>query len=276
MIKEFAPTGEKLIFYNYKEPLKKVEGGYGYMGAILTTPDGAAIQCHICGKLYKSLSMHIFNNHEITVREYKEKYGLAYRTSLVSEQERTRMKEMTLEWLKNMSQTQKDAFKKRQSEGYKEYLKQKLDRKQPKLTLESKNRRGTCPDQLLAKLNEVAKSIGHSPSKREFIDYWQSQKYVHIIYATFGSWDKAKQMAGLSKSSSENMSGVKKIRHERDELLEYLNIFYKENGKVPTETDCRRGLIPDSGIYRKMFGSFPKAREEAGILEKVGRFINKK
>ncbi|MES2224173.1 MAG: hypothetical protein V4469_04550 [Patescibacteria group bacterium] len=267
--------GEELVFYNYKEPLKPITKGYGYYGVILSNKDGSAIQCHICGEMKSSLSTHIRNVHRMVIRDYKEKFQLAYKTALISEVLRTKLKVRTVNWLNSMSLEQREAYK---ADAKKRFMiwqkKDFLKRKQPKHTLETKNKRGTCPDQLIAKIQEVGKAVGHSPSKEEFIDYWKSQKFVHIIYKTFGSWNKAKEMAGYDNLSTNKKGGRWHI-YEKDELLEYLKIFYQENGRAPTGTDCRRGLVPDGGIYKRHFGSFGEARLLAGITDKVGRWVKK-
>lgn len=266
--------GNELIFYNYKEPLKKIKNGHGYYGVILSNKEGTKIQCHICGELYAELQAHVRQHHKVPVREYKEKYELAFTTSLVSEQIRTDRKIQTINWLNSMSADEKKKMREQQRKNWLAWRKKKTQRNQPKQTLETKNKRGTCPDQLLAKINEVAKAIGHSPTKNDFIDYWKSQKYVHIIYKTFGSWDKAKQMAGQQILTSNSVKQQKSWkRYTREELIEYMQVFYQENNRPPTETDCRRGLVPDSAVYKRMFGSMQNARNEAGIKEQVGRWV---
>lgn len=271
----YSITGEELILGNYKEPMRVVPKGYGYMGALLATKDGSKIQCHICGKLYEGLNMHIQHMHKMTTREYKEKFEIAYQTALVSETRRQILKDKTMKWLQSMTKEELSEFNLNKMKKLREYLAKKLEhRMQPKLTLESKNKRGTCPDQLLEKINVCAKSIGHSPTKMEFIDFYASQKYIHIIYKTFGSWDKAKKMAGheILKSDSNNLKGKTRHFYTRDEVIEYFQIFFQENDRPPTCTDCRRGLIPDYSVIKGLFGSMQAARDAAGITGEVGRW----
>ncbi len=269
--------GEFLTFYHYKEPLKQIPKsiGYGFYGALLSTPDGKKIQCHVCGKLFTELQAHARQAHGIKNRDYKEMFQLAYRTALVSEEERMLRKEKTIAFFATLSEHEKEEIKRKSRIGYRVYRQSQITnpRTQPEIRLETKNKRGTCPDQLLEKIKEVAKHVGRNPSKVDFIDYWQSQRYVHLIYKTFGSWSKAKEMAGYGEIEQKTVKGFKKKAYSKEELLEYLQIFYQENGKVPTETDCRRGLVPDSLIYRRHFGSLPKARELAGLYDEVGRWV---
>lgn len=87
-----------LVLVNYKEPLLKVEDGFGYVGAILTTIDGEKIQCHICGSLFSALGPHLYKTHETNVSEYKERFELARETALVSEKYRRILKERSIKF----------------------------------------------------------------------------------------------------------------------------------------------------------------------------------
>ena len=110
-----------LLFYNYKEPLKEIKNGYGYYGAILATEDGTKIQCHLCGGLYSELQAHIRMFHSMKVRDYKEKFELAYTTSLISESIRNERKMRTLEWLKTLTPEQKNYLMKDERKDLKSF-----------------------------------------------------------------------------------------------------------------------------------------------------------
>ena len=264
---------EYLTLVHYKEPLTPINDGFGYLGCLLGTRDGSKVQCAICGKLFESLVFHLKNAHGTNTRDYKEKYQLAYRTALISENLREQYKQQSIRWIEKMTK-----------ESGVEWLKQWYQKKgegrkyrksgQPPLTLEDKNKRGTCPDQLLQKIKEVTEILGHTPSKNDFIKATNGSRYVHLIYKTFGSWSNALTKLGLAqKVNGGNRKGYK--RYDPEELLEYLRIFYENEHKIPTETDCRRGLIPPSTTYKHHFGSLPLARERAGIEGVPSRWVKK-
>lgn len=48
-------------------------------GTIAYDEQGKVI-CHICGKSFVRLGSHIKENHEMTIDEYKERFGLCKRT----------------------------------------------------------------------------------------------------------------------------------------------------------------------------------------------------
>lgn len=49
------------------------------VGTIAYDEQGKVI-CHICGKSFVRLGSHIKENHEMTINEYKERFGLCKRT----------------------------------------------------------------------------------------------------------------------------------------------------------------------------------------------------
>jgi hypothetical protein len=262
---------KELTFTHYKEPLKAIpkNKGFGYYGAILQTKDFTKIQCHICGKLYTHLSGHIWQAHKMAVRDYKTKFGIAYGTALVSESQRLRLKQQTLDWLKTLTPEQKEDYK-RQCRERLLLGRGKRTNFQPKINLETKNKRGTCPDQLLAKIREVADKIGRTPSKMEFIKECETQRFVHLIYQTFGSWSNALKMLGMRQKPNTVYPNQRKPIYSEEELLEYLVLFTQENNKIPTYTDFNRGYLPSYNVYTRRFGGIEKARQ----LAEVDRFIN--
>lgn len=259
---------EGLTLTHYKEPLKPVVDGYGYYGALLATKDGAGIQCHICGKIYGSLALHITQTHKIAAREYKKEYGLLAKTALVSEKVRQEMKERGLELQANLSTAELKQRMNKARRAYKEWLKspafQEQKSKRWKMRLEYYNKEGTCPDQLLDKIVEVTDKIGKTPTLGEFMKATGGQRYKHLIISTFGSWLNALGKLGLK--SERNLYGNRtKYAYTDEQLLDYLRDYQATNKRIPTATDCRRGLLPGACNYIRHFGSFPKARELAGI-----------
>lgn len=190
-----------LTFSHYKEPLSPVpkSKGHGFYGCLLSTLDRKFIQCHICGKIFKEVSLHIRAAHKMSVRDYKKTYGLSVNTALISEDVRQERKERTLRWLSTLSETEIAKYK---QEARKNSRKWHLGRKFPhKESLESKNKKGTCPDQILAKIKEVAQKIGHVPSIGEFIEACDGQRFFHLILRVYGKWSNAVKLAGFVPKS---------------------------------------------------------------------------
>lgn len=267
-----------LTIKHYKEPLKVIpkRKGFGYYGTLAGTLDGRGVQCHICGKIFIHLAAHIPQAHKIAVKEYKEKFQLAYNTALTSENYRQITKERTLEWLKTLTPEQKIEYRQKARQKALKWHERRRENGnvQPKQQLETKNKRGTCPDQLIEKLRKCAVELGHTPTKGEFINWCGGQRFTHLLRATFGTWDsslKAARLKKRAKKNSANHVGERKglpkgsIIVSDEEMLEQLRIYVETYHKIPTSTDCKRGLIRSEKVYIARFGSLPKARELAGI-----------
>lgn len=142
---------EFLTLVNYKEPLLSVSKsiGFGYYGAISITLDGTKMQCHVCGNLYSDVGLHSRQAHQLPVVDYKAKFQLARTTSLISEKIGEERKERTLRWLANLSSEQKSFFLRKQKDSYTKWLKNRPHTKNWKESLESKNKKGVCPEQFL-------------------------------------------------------------------------------------------------------------------------------
>ena len=252
-----------MTFKNYKEPLDAIPKtrGHGFYGVLLSTTDGQSLQCHQCGNLYASLPNHIVQTHKISTLDYRSTYELARSTALVSEAVRTQRKLKTLTWLKTLTEEEINEYR---SIGGKKGGRH--NGKQPKLALETYNKRGSCPSQLLEKILEIKRKLKKVPTLHEFIAETDSQRYKHLIFKVFGSWKKALKMLNLTPVEPQD-GGFKKYSNE--ELLEYLNIFAQENRKIPTATDFRRGLLPSYNVYTRRFGNIENARQEAGVYQFV-------
>lgn len=257
------PGEEFLTLMHYKEPLRKVKDGYGYYGALQVTKDKEYLQCHVCGELFKSVATHINYRHKMNSEEYREKYDLAYQTALVSEAERLRRSKRQQAWMKTAP---KSKLKKIKTAAKKAHTHRKTTF-QPKMRLETRNKRGTCPDQLVAKIKQITDQLGRTPSLHEFVAECGTQRYKHQIYTVFGSWKNALKIAKLDPAPHYSGKGKKKKRYTDEELLEYLVIFTQENNTLPTSSACRRSFLPGEDVYARRFGSLVKAREIANCSD---------
>lgn len=180
---EEAPSGF-VTFYNYKEPLMKFTGGFGFMGALVFDGETDKIQCHFCGEWFGSLAPHLHREHNMNVSAYKEKVGLLQTTALISESLRSKLIANGLDKrLQNLRKGGK--MKQEQKEKIRATLKSNSEK------MEFKNLRGTCPEQLIYRLQEVYKREGANMSFK---------KHVHFddnLIRTFGSVKEACRMADV-------------------------------------------------------------------------------
>lgn len=253
---------QDLVLGPYKEPLQKVEVGYGYFGAITLSKDGQSIQCHICGELRENLSMHL-RQHKISVKDYREKFGLSAGTALVSEAMRQRLKEQMFALREKMIA---DGRAGELAEHLKKFQRARKGKKTGSrfLTPEQKNIRGVCPDQLIQLIRDAHEKYRRPFSYMEFETFHQTSRFYMPIRRTFGNWTKAVKKAGLDAKGYEKNKGSA-IKYSDEELLDFLSTFWLDTGKIPSATDCKRGLLPTAETYMRRFGTMDEARRRAGI-----------
>lgn len=94
------------------------------------------------------------------------------------------------------------------------------------------------------------------PTQREGKDFW-----AYMYHS-----DKKKRQKLLNEAwiADGNWKGVNdKIRLEKEDLLKLLTSFEKNNGRKPSYSDCKRGLLPSLSKYNYYFGGWQNALKEA-------------
>ncbi len=260
-----------IVIYDYKEPLKAIPEslGFGYYGCISGTQGGTKIQCHICGLLFRCLSSHIGRVHNMGIREYQDLFSLVYETKLISP-----------EFKKERRETYMQTFSKEEREKNQRKASKKAGRQygkihaRPKLSLETLNKRGSCPDQIIAKILEVKKKLGHQPSQREFMVQDDGEKYFRYIRRTFKTWNEAIKVAGLTPQarweagraySKPERKPTGRRGYSKEELIEYLKLFKQEENRVPRCSDFGLGILPHIRTYQHHFKTLQNARSLANI-----------
>lgn len=78
--------------------------------------DDGKLVCHICGKSFRSLSAHIWQSHNITVKQYKILFGISQRTALISDD----VKEIKAKYITGEVKEKllKDGYKTRYTQGW--------------------------------------------------------------------------------------------------------------------------------------------------------------
>lgn len=260
-------TDSMMILYeDYKEPLKTVSDakgeGYGYMGTLAMSDDREYIQCHICGDLYRALNAHIRLEHTISVPEYKKEFGLSSGTKLIGDSLRYDLQQKRI--YRGQPEHLKVYVQKLKSGEIKSY-------KRSDYSLEWRNKKGLCPDQVLEKILDLKEKIGYIPSYEEFYVEYKG-RYVHSIKYLHGSWSKA--VHKLGDRTREDLR-----RHSEEDLIEELKNFQNNHNRIPMTSDFNRGLLTNKGTFIRKFGTLNNARVAAGMNAVVpmgGRFGNYK
>jgi hypothetical protein len=123
-------------------------------------------------------------------------------------------------------------------------------------------RRRYTDEEILEELRACSVRLGRSPTMKEFADDPQTRVHPQTVIEHFGSWNKAKRLAGL----------VPRRFATREELLGLLQELGRRLGRVPTakDVDASRGWMPSKSLYWHTFGSLTNALREAGFDVPVG------
>lgn len=260
---------DQVLYYGYKEPLKKYEKGFGYIGVVSYSKEKDKVQCHICGRMFRNVGSHSALNHKISAEKYKEMIGLGQNTALVGEGTRTLLitahKDIPSFSQKGKSKKQIVSHMKKMSKNG--VTKGKGSRKSS-WTLERRNEEGLCPDQLIDRIIKLTEKLGERPTAKQYAEEYGSFSSIITVY---GTWNKALEIAGIDTYTKE-----KGMRSDPQYLLENMRMFYQKYERTPRQSDMRRGLLPNHQIYNKVFGTLNRARQLAGIpvLLRVGGYRN--
>jgi hypothetical protein len=117
-------------------------------------------------------------------------------------------------------------------------------------------------EEMLEQLRASAERLGRSPTMREFAADRKSTIHPQTVIARFGSWNRAKRLAGLAPRRFAT----------REELLEQLRSLGDDLGRAPTARDLdeHRGRMPSKSLYWHTFGSLATALREAGFDVPIG------
>ncbi len=123
-------------------------------------------------------------------------------------------------------------------------------------------RRRYSDAQIIEQLQGCAERLGRSPTMKEFAADSEARVHPQTVIEHFGSWNKAKRLAGL----------VPRRLATREELLGLLQELGRRLGRVPTakDVDANRGWLPSKSLYWHTFGSLANALREAGFDVPVG------
>lgn len=223
---EDAPSGF-VTFYNYKEPLMKFEGGFGFVGALVFDGDTDKIQCHFCGEWFGSLSHHLAREHGMTASQYKEKVGLFQTTALISESARAKLIASGLD--KRLANLRKGTKK---SEETKKKIAATLRVNAQKS--ESKNLRGTCPAQLIDRMQKIAKERGKDLRMADF------DSFDELLRTTFGSTKEACALAGIPYHPPCHPYGPRKRKYTREDFIAFAREYMTRFNDFPRWIDFKK------------------------------------
>ncbi len=248
-IRTYVPqTGEIAFYQDYKELLEPLENGYGWLGVLLHKHPGNGpydrIQCAFCGKWLRAINnVHLKKHGFLTVREYKQEFGLALSTALITERIRNGQIERALERQigKNLIVLRKENPELFNCNGRK---------KGSRLSPEDRNRQGNCTQQLIEAYRSKAQALGRTPSQTDLRE--TDSSLLENINYHLGGIGRAQELAGVLPAHCAKKNIQKEI------LIDDGKAFGNRWGRPPSVSDVRRGLLllNSNSTYSWHFGSW--------------------
>ncbi|WP_050051545.1 homing endonuclease associated repeat-containing protein [Halostagnicola sp. A56] len=124
------------------------------------------------------------------------------------------------------------------------------------IDLKASRKRRVTDEELLEELTRLADELGRAPAANEMAS--DGEFHYRTYSDRFGSWKEALEGAGIKAS------GDGEIPNET--LLAELNRLADELGRTPTTTDMNKHGNHSIGTYRRRFGRWDDALDEAGVL----------
>lgn len=252
---EEAPSGY-VTFYNYKEPLMKFDSGYGFVGALVFDGKSDKIQCHFCGQWFEQLGNHIKKEHAINAEQYKTRVGLNKTTALINEKYRAKLiangLKLRIKNLQNMKGRTRSLETRRKIA---ETLRENRD--------EQKNLRGTCPEQLLERYNNLWQKLGRTPKVKEITFY-------EALIKTYGSMKRVSELTGIPYRKVGETE--KKTKFTEDFCINWVREFFDKNNRLPKAMEMGESIRAKINKYGKK-SIFRQALKLDGRYRKINEII---
>lgn len=247
--------------YKLEPPYRRVDEGYGFYGVVLLDTKADKIQCHICGKWFRSLCSHVKNKHGLRLRDYKLKYGISLMTPLVCRGVSRRLSET--------SSSNPDRHKNLLL-GHTRKVRNKSLRVRRGSMIYSqnsamyKNKNGICDAQLRRRYEVVQDIVGkNEPTLHEDIRE-HDRRLFHVIKTRYGGITNFRNVFNFPNKKPE------RPKWTEESVVAGIRRLAKSIGRIPREEDfSKKEGYPSVSTIQRHLGSFRRGRIIAlGLDEK--------
>lgn len=177
-----SPTGKAYVGINKSPFMPAAENGHGFQGVLLQDENREFVQCHGCGVwMQKITNRHLQSCSNLSIKDYKAKYGLGADTGLVSDETSLRLTKAALK-----NKVAQKAFAKQHSG------RNGVNGRKTGHSMEFFNKFGTCPLQLKTRLIEFIKCNRELPSQGN-----RGRTIYKALRKRYGSFGHALSAHGL-------------------------------------------------------------------------------
>ena len=263
ILDEFELNGDQIeTVFKVETPVTPVKSGYGFQGVLLRDKSNDKVQCHVCGKWFKDLSMHAIKAHGyVRAENYKKEFGLPKNFGLTA-RSTSRKKSDALEGVKEFKYKDKNPRKmdnlimKKDKE-----MKAKISKtlKERAKTDAHDNIYGLCEKQMEARYMVVMDMVGREPTKEDLENH--DNALLMGLRRRFGNLSRFRKHYGF-QNYREGMTEVTEA-----EIIASIRSFVDDNGFVPRAVDyLKAGSKPHYSTIKRVYGSWRRALTASGVL----------
>lgn len=262
----FKKYGNDIVFlFKGNEPYSEA---HGYPAGVLIEKDNKVL-CYECEEWMVMIGGHINKKHDLSIIEYKEKYGFNKHAPLCSKQHSQALSEASKlvrekkPWLKSLA-------RKSLEQGVKtNTLRGRAG--DPRVgvghTMQKSNNRNTCPEQMIQRLKLMQAKFGENVGLNIIRQYDPGlDMYGRRHYGSFNKW---KEAIGMKIDTSSK-------KKEISDLIYDLRNFIKTYGYLPWDSITKERLhgFPHSIVpYEREWGGFARASFVCGITREDGGWL---
>lgn len=251
--------GEDILFvFKGTEPFTTLPDTKTPLGVLIEKDD--KVLCFECGSWHTRLGHHI-HSHNLTARTYKQKYGFKLSSGLCS----TKVSGV-------LSKAATDGVENGTTIGFQPgNMFQRLRKNIPNTTssMQTRNKRSLCPEQIKYRMQLLAAKVGHSPSVPDALRYDSS--LPEAVTRFYGNWNEGKKMFGFEIYTPEKpflKTNEQKYKQSKPiaDLVYDLRDYIQKYQTLPWVKNRRQNGFPHSKpTYLQRWGSSIKAWEHCGI-----------
>jgi hypothetical protein len=242
--------------FKAEAPFEPVTNGHGFIGILLLDKMEDKIQCHLCGRWFKTLQPHLKSKHETTNDLYKQQFGLPLSFPLCSRGVSHARSKAALrpERLKQFASIRDRApshriLRARRKKGIIE------SEKYGRTSAAFLNKHGLCHGQILRRFLIVADTVGKEPSVSEL------QQHDSALWRAIGS--RYRNLNTFRKKEGFTIVKRHPIQNE-DSIIAAIRSKARLLRRAPTARDFFVGP-PSITTIQRHFGSWNRALEMAGF-----------
>jgi ribosomal protein S27E len=255
------------------EPYMEAHDGDGYQGVILYDKKKDKIRCDVCKEWVMQIGGHSKLKHKISAREYRDKFGFTYNVPLCTPSISKKRSDAAI---KGIQEKTLFTFTKGHSNKYTQFERKKhsVSLRKAGSKISRLNKKGLCDAQIHSRLIIVRDMVGKSSlGMITPADILQNDESLYdYINRKYGGVKGTIDKFGLSETNRP----LNAVKYTDADLIAKLRMYTINNKRSPSSHDLYKTGLPDVKAFRRVFGSWRRAKMMAGLDQLLQKMKNER